>query len=270
MMVHRLSLLLLVVLEAIIIFFLYEEREDKEHYLAEKTLAYLSSSYNAALQSRDLSIRLTTHTAVLRSDALSAFATGVWATSDVREQADSRARLYRLLEPSYLQLKNDQVLQFDFHTKEGVSFLRFQDSDIFGDDLTQSRPAIKKISTISNPIHGFEVGSSSVGFHFIYPIYLGTQRLGSFEIADSPKTILNLMKHQSENESHFLFVNRSFIGQVKPEYHSRFQTTLLNDAYMMMVDDQEAQETLNAVSNQLKKKKNKVPILGIRRGFFNF
>ena len=269
MMTHWLSLLLLVALEAGIAFYLYEEREQKEHYLSEKTLAYLSTSYNSALQSRDLAIRLTAHAAVLRSDVLSAFASGVWA-QETEDQAAARAKLYRLLEPSYLQLKQDNVLQFHFHAKDGSSFLRFNHPELFGDDLTKIRPSIKTMTTTENPIKGFEVEGASAGFRFIYPIYLGTQRLGSFEISDSFQTIRHLMSHVSEQGSHFLFLNRASLSQMTPEYLSRYQAAIMDEDYVVEVDNTADQAMLDAVSLQLRTRINANQNLKAHRSFATY
>jgi hypothetical protein len=166
-----LGLFLLLLIEGSIVAFLYINREEKEHQLSDRNLHSLQMAYQAALQTRDTAMRLAVQEVVLRHDVLAAFAEGIWS-QDADEQANMRAKLYRMLLPTYERLAAENVSQFQFYTKEGLSYLRFHQPDQFGDDLSVQRNSIAKMIETEKPIKGFEVGSMSGSFHFIYPIFL--------------------------------------------------------------------------------------------------
>lgn len=75
-MSRLLGLLFLLLVEAAIVTFLYINREEKEHQVADRTLGSLSIAYNAALQSRDTIMRMTMQETLLRHDVVATFARG--------------------------------------------------------------------------------------------------------------------------------------------------------------------------------------------------
>lgn len=103
----------------------------------------------------------------------------------VPEQMDeARRELFEYLAPAYARLVERGVRQFQFHTPEGDSFLRFHHPTRYGDPLAEIRPAIRLTNTELRPVFGFEAGRVVSGYRAVFPI-LDTdgKHLGSVELS---------------------------------------------------------------------------------------
>ena len=78
--------------------------------------------------------------------------------------------------------KNYKAKQFHFHTAPAVSFLRVQNPNKFGDDLSQFRQTILKANSEKKEIYGLEVGVSDLGFRVVKPLFdQNNKHIGSVE-----------------------------------------------------------------------------------------
>jgi hypothetical protein len=66
-------------------------------------------------------MRLALQGVILHDDVLTLLSQGISA-QDMREQAQLRNRLYQKLLPTYQYLITENILQLQFHTKEGMSY----------------------------------------------------------------------------------------------------------------------------------------------------
>jgi PAS domain S-box-containing protein len=251
-MFRWLGLFLLLLIEGSIVVFLYISREEKEHQLSDRNLHSLQMAYQAALQTRDTAMRLAVQEVVLRHDVLAAFAEGIWS-QDASEQAKMRAKLYRMLLPTYERLAAENVSQFQFHTKEGLSYLRFHQPDQFGDDLSVQRTSIAKMIEAEKPIKGFEVGSMSGSFRFIYPVFFADQRLGSVEIALSFKALRESMTQLAPNyEYELLTYERAAARAMSASQRAKYQPAQLNSSYLVETDESVASGAFVKLQQRLK------------------
>jgi PAS domain S-box-containing protein len=229
-----LGVLLLLVMELTLIVFLDTNHEQKEAQVMSRAIESLQMSYNAALQVRDTAMRLSVQNVVLRQDVLTTFSEGVLA-SDVEHQAEMRAKLYRMLSPTYQQLVAENVLQFQFHTADGHSYLRFHQPDKFGDDLTAYRPSIVREIQTGKPVKGFEFSLFAGGFRFIYPILSAGSYLGSVEVNVSFNALRESMMALNSDAEYAFLIRRNAIRSMSANQRSMYEPSALSDEYV--VDD---------------------------------
>ncbi len=138
------------------------------------------------------------------------------------ERGRYRKQLYNLLAPVYevMQLKSYAV--FHFHDQEGRSILRFHKPDKFGDDLTDFRYSVVKMIETHRYIEGFEEGSFSNCYRFIYPLFYKGYYIGSVELSVS---MLKLLKEEE----------KSFVGAfrflLKNRVHKKIVTNSTSQLY---------------------------------------
>lgn len=100
-------------------------------------------------------------------------------------QAIARQDLYQTLLPFYQTLTKRGMDVLHFHTADNRSFLRFQQPDKYGDDLSKLRFSITQANKTLQPVHGFETGRVVSGFRHVYPIIIQGKHLGSVEISQA-------------------------------------------------------------------------------------
>jgi len=256
------GLFLLLLIEGLIVTFLYFNREEKEHQVADRTLGSLQMAYNAALQTRDTAMSMVLQELVLRHDVVAAFAEGVWS-NDAIEEAKSRDKLYRMLLPSYLRFADEGVLQLHFHTKDGRSYLRFHQPEQFGDDLIPVSRSVARVIETSKPVKGFEVGYASSAFRFVYPIFLNAQRLGSVEISVSFDVLRNSMMQLAPDHTFMLLIHERAKKAMSAGQRELYELSQLNAAYLVddlqsTVQDSSIQASTTLILQQQLKRKEKV------------
>jgi diguanylate cyclase (GGDEF)-like protein len=111
------------------------------------------------------------------------------ATKD--EQNILRGKLYRLLYKDYQAMKNMYIRQFQFHTFDGKSLLRFHAPYKNGDSLLKYRKSILIANTQYKNVKGYEGGRMYPGYRYVFPIIDNGEHLGSVEISVSFEGIEN-------------------------------------------------------------------------------
>lgn len=102
-------------------------------------------------------------------------------------QFQSRDDLLTVAEPLFDDLKTKTALDvFHFHTPPAISFLRLQDPDKYGDDLSESRRAVLEVNTNQVDVAGVEVGDTGLTVRAVVPVkYLNRKHAGSVEFGAS-------------------------------------------------------------------------------------
>lgn len=127
------------------------------------------------------------------------------ADANKQKRAQLRADLYDLLYKRYLRLRNMGVKQLHFHLPDNTSFLRMHKPERFDDNLTNIRPSVVFTNKNKQFSEGFEVGKSSHGFRFVYPMYnYEKKHIGSFEISFSSEKLLENILDNYINDTHLL------------------------------------------------------------------
>jgi len=183
-------------------------QEEQDQRLSEDRTV-LATTYRASVAMYRLATETLVTEMVQRPKVLATFAEGIHSTGTARDLA--RGKLYRLLSPTYAQLQERGIRQFQFHTSEGLSFLRFHAPDKYGDPLFGIRPAIRLANTEQQPVSGFELGRLVSGFRYIYPLFLDDEHLGSVETTVTFRSISSAMDEIDPGHEYALVLRKSAI-----------------------------------------------------------
>ncbi|MBI5656935.1 MAG: diguanylate cyclase, partial [Geobacter sp.] len=144
-------------------------------------------------------------------------------TGDTAQQNIVRAKLYRLLYPTYVQLSQQDIRQFHFHTSDNRSFLRFHAPHNSGDSLVDARPSVVIANSSLKSVHTFETGRIMVGFRNVFPIVWNGKHLGSVEFSQPFEAIRREMHTLDPGCEYLLTVHdQAMLSKLFEEYKGLF------------------------------------------------
>ncbi|MCF6780435.1 PAS domain-containing sensor histidine kinase [Stutzerimonas stutzeri] len=96
------------------------------------------------------------------------------ALIDDEELQPIREQLFRRLTPAWQALQNHRALQLQIYWgKAGISLLRMQDAEAYGDAVANHRPLLYKALHQGRIVSGLDIGKHSVGNRAIAPLRAG-------------------------------------------------------------------------------------------------
>lgn len=131
-------------------------------------------------------------------------------SSTPEEQQVLRDKLYNNLIASYRSMESFKIKQLHFHLKNNDSFLRFHRPKKFGDNLTNVRSTVAYVNATHKKISGFEEGRIFNGYRFVFPLFYGSEYIGSVETSISMETILSELEAELHGQSSFM-MNKSVV-----------------------------------------------------------
>ncbi|THV23180.1 cache domain-containing protein [Peteryoungia ipomoeae] len=129
-------------------------------------------------------------------------------------KAQDRAALAAYLKPSYEALASEAgVNMLHFHTPDIKSYLRVQDPENFGQDLSGFRPMILAANRSRKLQKGLEVGIAGLSLRAVAPVLDGQTLIATFEVGIELKTLMDLAKSAS-GADFALFLSPAMSGYV--------------------------------------------------------
>ncbi|PIE59293.1 MAG: hypothetical protein CSA32_04740 [Desulfobulbus propionicus] len=143
-----------------------------------------------------------------------------------------RGQLYRMLYPVYERMRNANLMQLQFYTHDGKSFLRFHQPEKHGDSLLKARPVIHKSIEEHRVVEGLEGGRMRASFSYAFPVLYHGACIGGVEVAVSARSIIDSLKEldpereyafilQKERAEKYLFKQQRWLyteAHIHPKY----------------------------------------------------
>ncbi len=145
------------------------------------------------------------------------------------EKDEARKELYEQLKDKYEQNKLYGLRQLHFHLSNNESFLRMHKPDLYGDDLTRSRPTVRWVNEHHQRVDGFEEGRVYNGFRHIFPLFYQSDSsnkfyMGSVEISFSSFSFIKDLASTDRCKGSFLIksdiVNTTLFTSQKSNYEN--------------------------------------------------
>ncbi len=200
---RRWALISFLVLPLVGTWLLYDNQQKKLALQEEQHTQALATTYQASLLTYAKATSILFSERIKQPEIIRLMAAASSTRGDA--QIPHRASLYRLLSPTYRNLRELGIRQLHFQTVNGDSFLRFHEPQKFGDNLLEARPSIREVLSTGKPVQGFEAGRVKSGFRFVHPLFDGERLIGSVETSISFRTIRDAM-HQLQPSHEFHFV----------------------------------------------------------------
>ncbi len=112
--------------------------------------------------------------------------------------AGDRERLTELTLPAYQRLDEQfDIPQHQFHQAPAISYLRLNQLDFFGEDLSLFRPAVVLANAEQRPVSGPEIDRDGLGVRGVVPVVYQGEHIGTVEFGlNVDQTLLEEMKAQ--------------------------------------------------------------------------
>ncbi len=92
------------------------------------------------------------------------------------------------------------IKYFHFHLPPAISFLRVNNPNKYGDDLSQSRNMVVNANKDRVAQKGIEVGKSGLGLRVIEPVFYEGVHIGSIELGIELEDVLKIIKQETGSE----------------------------------------------------------------------
>jgi len=125
--------------------------------------------------------------------------------------AGDRDRLTELMLPTYeIANKEFAVKQFVFHKPPAINFLRLQQLDKFGDDLSDIRATVVEANTERTIVQGLEIGRAGLGVRGVVPVTYQGRHIGVVDVGiDIGPAFLEDLKQKYGVDAQFLLDSKA-------------------------------------------------------------
>ena len=178
--------------------------KEKSHYSEHQ--AILDTAYRASVQMYRLAMEGFFASILNTPKTLEIIEQGVDSEGEQRDLA--RGKLYRHLYAAYDAMRQENLLQLQFHLEDGTSFLRFHQPERYGDQLFEARPGVRICNTEKRIVQGLENGKTGSGFRYIFPLQRNGRHLGSVEVGVTVKSILSALKDLDSKREYAYVLNK--------------------------------------------------------------
>lgn len=188
-----------ILLEAITVFGLLHHAQEKEALFLSRYILKLEDAYLVTVDTYGLVSQTIYDEVINQPEVIDIFKQAESATQAQRDNL--RRQLFDRLNPTYQNLKQNNLKQLHFHLPDGTSFLRFHRPPKYGDPLFDVRYSVKIANTEKTFITGFEEGRIYNGFRYVFPLFASpenssteeTRHIGSVETSISFQAIRQQM-----------------------------------------------------------------------------
>lgn len=207
--------------------------EKQENAFLKKEQEQMNIVYNATSNANQLSFKTIIKERIIKDDVLEILSHANFA--DELEKSKLRTLMYRKFYNFYNQdLIESNVLQFQFHLKNGTSFLRFYEPSFSDDSLIDFRPTIRKANIEKKYSSGFEQGHIAPGFRHVFPLTYQNKHIGSVELSMNFEALETSMRKLLSNMQLMLIMKKSITTDVVNQAHkARFSEAFISDKYVI-------------------------------------
>ena len=164
----------------------------------------------------DLATRQTFAPYRLRIHSITATRPQLAAAFARRDRAAVLAQCLPLYE--VLRKENPSLVQFQFYTPDNRSFLRVQQPERYGDDLS-SHPMVVETNSRHKPLAGYETGRSGLFYRITQPVFAGDAYLGAVELGFKTDRLAEFIEPEHGVQMALLFDRGLWQGDEHPSQH---------------------------------------------------
>ncbi|WP_321393417.1 PAS domain S-box protein [uncultured Desulfuromusa sp.] len=225
------AFLLFIVLETVMVLFLWLPYRDKEAAILDQHTALLLDSFDKAKSSYRKLADYTFHSVINQPEFLAFYRQA--NNPDPAVSDTVRQQLFKKMEPYYISLKAQNLKQMHFHLPDSTSFLRMHKPLEYGDSLVKTRFSVDLANRTRTYVEGFEAGIHINGYRYIYPLNDSNgSHLGSVEFVLSFQSIRDDIESENRNSIDIIFSKAIKDKPFWPRIASDFHTCVLNDQFL--------------------------------------
>lgn len=241
----------------IISFVIYEDKQNKiEQYKASELEHFrlnITKEYETSRQFVEML------TSVVLSDQYIEKQLDIFYKSDKNTQDKIREDVYRNLIDKYNSLSKLSLRKVEIHLRDNTSFLRMDQKDYFGDDLSLIRPTVTYVNNHKVAVDGFEIDRIYDGFRFVQPLFYNDIHVGSIEFSLSSRYMVNNIKESLNTQIAFVLKDNKEMEKLYKEFRKNYiGIPNLNKLAIEIPVYQENKELMQIISTLSKSEVNEI------------
>jgi len=241
-------LLAFLILFAYVLLFINYRNTREE--LAKSYINQLKTQYKVVINTYAKLADYIYHSQINKPEVKKLFAKGVYSKNP-NEKDYYRKLLYKKLIETYNYMKKYNVIQLQFHEYNNRSYLRFNRTELFGDDLTAVRYSVAYVNKEKKYISGFEEGRMFNGYRFVYPLFIDNKHVGSVGISVSIKAIVEELSKEFNQKSQFIILKSQVLTKVfKDELSKNYSKWFIDDDYLLDKNVSSEEILLNKITEK--------------------
>jgi len=186
----------------------------------EKSLIKVSFAYKAVIETYTVAAQKDYESLLANKEVMNLLKE--FKSANTTRQNIIRGTIYRILHRHYKKMVDSYVRQFQIHTHNGESLLRFHLPYENQDSLLKFRTTVYEANINKKKMSGFEVGRVYPGYRYVFPIIYKAEHLGSVEFSISFEGVeSHLKKLLTQNNFQLIMTPDSSIDSTF-EWHRPF------------------------------------------------
>ncbi|MCF7925423.1 MAG: diguanylate cyclase [Candidatus Izimaplasma sp.] len=171
-------------------------------------------------------------------------------TGDSVTQDIIRQELYQYYSNDYTLMQTYSFRQFHFHLPDNTSFLRMDQPEIYGDDLSDFRYSVAYVNREQEYISGFEEGRTFSGYRYVFPMTYQDKHIGSVELSVSMTDILSDLNARYQDKDYMMIIERDVVdNKVFDDELDSYMLSFSTDYYIEKTAI--ANDNFNVLSSEL-------------------
>ncbi|SFL44864.1 sensor domain-containing diguanylate cyclase [Halanaerobium salsuginis] len=207
---YLLILCVIILLFFLFLFYNYQIKLNEQEYFLDNNLTRIRNEVNLILNTYNTSANAIFNNIINSKEIKRTIKFG-WEFEDRRD--NYRFYLKNNLESLYDNLNSYHIHQLQFNFKNGVSFLRMDRPDKYGDNLFELRETIRYVNQSKQKYFGFDQSRIFSDYSYIYPLFYKGEHIGSVEIGISFKAIAELLA-KNFGGTNILIVKKDLVNRV--------------------------------------------------------
>jgi len=252
----KLFLLFLIVFLGIS-FVIYPDKQHKIEQYKVSELEYFKLNISKEYETSEQFAQMVA--SAILSDQYIARQLDIFYKSDQTTQDKIREDVYRKLIAKYNTFSKLSIRKIQIHLKDNRSFLRMDQKECYGDDLSLIRPTIPYVNTNKLNIDGFEIGRVYDGFRFVQPLFYNNKHVGSIEFSLSSSYMLQNIKSSLNSQIVFILKDNKEMDKLYKEFRKNYTSVPnLNKFAIELSVSQDNKELMNIIAKLSKSEINDI------------
>jgi diguanylate cyclase (GGDEF)-like protein/PAS domain S-box-containing protein len=216
----------------LVLLFLLQQLRVQERLVADLQQGVLDMAYQATISATQREINTRFQLQVMQPGVIDLVSRAVDATE--ADLPRLRGELYRMLLPVYRELVAAGLQQFQFHLPDDRVLLRFHGPDRAGDPLFHIRPTVRIANQQQKVAHGFEMGRTTSGYRYVFPLHDGERHIGSVEISMPFGRLQQNLRQLIGSGEFFLIVDREqVLASIDPVFLANYSESAINSQFLV-------------------------------------
>ncbi|MFH0951532.1 MAG: ATP-binding protein [bacterium] len=221
---------------AVLIYFLWDNYRVRRDDLYLQTERQIQNQLDYLLDSQRLIAEII-YDQSLNNTAVSGYLNQAYQ-SDAFTKNDLRQGLAKDLTHVYKVLQDKNFDYLHFYLPDGESFVRLDDLNNFGENLTNDRYTVRLVNELQEYIEGFEIDNDFSGYRYVFPLFVDKKYVGAVELGISFNNLRHELDKRYPMTYNFLLTKEVLERKIDLEGNKNYLVSDLSQDHLYIRDNE--------------------------------